>query len=146
MGEEWICNSTWGRRQGRNGRYECTCKDEELGYGRSATLTTSCDTGGVQPCRRSCGGAGKTLATSTVTDLFETRQPGEDGERIRNDMEERNRVPEKTMRNAADESRGSVVDARDPLRRRRRRRQRSLRGERAEARARSNPTANNPGF
>jgi hypothetical protein len=79
-----------------NGSYECTCEDEEFRYGRSATLTTSCDTGGVQPCRRSCGGAGKTLATSTVRDLFQTRQPGEDDERIRNGMEEMNRVPEKT--------------------------------------------------
>jgi hypothetical protein len=74
----------------------------------------SWDTGGVQPCGRTCGGAGKTLATSTVRELFETRQPGEDDERIQNGMEEINRVPEKTTTNAADEQRG--VWSRSPTR------------------------------
>ena len=93
MGYDRIRNSTWGRRQGSNGSYESTCEDE-LRYG------------GVQPCRRSCGGAGKTLANSTVTDLIQTSQAAEDDERIRNGMEDRNLVPAKTMRNAADEAEG----------------------------------------
>jgi hypothetical protein len=75
--------------------------------------TRSWDTGGVQPCRRTGGGAGKTLATSTVREVFETSQPGEDDERIRNGMEEMIRVPEKTT-NAADEQRG--VWSRSPTR------------------------------
>jgi hypothetical protein len=54
------------------------------------------DTGGVQPCGRTGGGAGKTLATSTVREVSETRQPGEDDDRIRNRMEEMIRVPENT--------------------------------------------------
>jgi hypothetical protein len=61
--------------------------------------TRSWDTGGVQPCRRTGGGTGKTLATSTIREVFETRQHGEDDERIRNGMDEMIRVPEKmTMR------------------------------------------------
>jgi hypothetical protein len=74
--------------------------------------TRSWDTGGVQPCGRTGGDAGKTLATSTVREVFETRQPGENDERIRNGMEEMIRVPEKT--NAADEQRG--VCSRSPTR------------------------------
>jgi hypothetical protein len=83
--------------------------------------TTSCDTGGVQPCRRTGGGAGKTLATSTTREVCETRQPGTSGygTEWRNVLEKR--MPRMTE--------GSVVEVPDPMRRRRRRRRR----QRAEA-------------
>jgi hypothetical protein len=92
------------RRRGVGIREECNL-DDELRYGRSPTLPTELRRRGQNP--GDINGHGP----------FRTRQPGEDDERIRNGMEERNRVPEKTTRNAVDESRGSVVEARDPLRR-----------------------------
>jgi hypothetical protein len=49
MGEDRIRNSTSGRRQGTHGSYECTCEDEELGYGRSPTLWTNWRRRGQNP-------------------------------------------------------------------------------------------------
>jgi hypothetical protein len=100
MGEERIRNSTAEDRQGRNGGDEYTCEDDDA-MGEESNLDDAC-----RMWRRSCGGAVKTLANSMVTDLIQTTQAAEDDEWNRNGMEDRNLVPAKTTRKAADEAEG----------------------------------------